>query len=70
MELKEVTLMIFNLNNNSKFTFKSIKRNFPELDYRRFHEVVKILIHIGVVEKSRASYKRISINVEEKKEVK
>jgi hypothetical protein len=49
MEQRDVTLIIYNLKDGDKFTFKIIKKDFPLLNYRRFHEIVKIFIHLSKI---------------------
>lgn len=57
--------MIYKFDDNERFTFKSIKSRFPGLDFRRFHEIVRIFIYIGFVKKSGLFYKRLKLNIEQ-----
>lgn len=65
MDQRDVTLIIYNLKDGDKFTFKIIKKDFPLLNYRRFHEIVKIFIHLGFVKKVKSCYKRKRDQLEE-----
>lgn len=70
MRFEEITLIIYTVKNGDKFTFKTLKKDFPELNYRRFHEIIKIFIYLGFGKKLKSCYKRITDQISEVKKEK
>ena len=60
-----MTLTIYNFDDGEIFTFNSLKKTFPYLNRKRFHDIIKIFVQLNFVNKIGRIYKRI-INVEPK----
>ncbi len=59
MQAKEAAILIYNLDDQTGFTFKTIKKFFAELKRQRFNDLMRTFIHLGFVKRIGYSYIRI-----------